>query len=136
MKKPTFKNDADAARFWETHEPMDYISDTTRVEPPRPPKSQAISLRLDPTILGLARRIARRKGIGYQTLLKMWITAAVSREIDRGVTEPAARMFLEWVATLPGVASPDNTFAPPDTSRYLSTPEIVEPSSAPQESEV
>ncbi len=109
MKKPIFKDDEEAARFWETHEPMDYMSETTLVEAPRPPKSQAISLRLDPTILGLAKRIARRKGIGYQTLIKIWITEAVSREMDRGVSEPMERILNAWAANLPSL---DTTSAP------------------------
>ncbi len=109
MTKPRFKNDEEAARFWEIHEPMDYISETSSVERPRPPKSQAISLRLDPTILGLVRRIARRKGIGYQTLIKIWITDAVSHELDSGLGRPIEHMFSAFAAALNSMASLDTT---------------------------
>ena len=134
MKKPRFKNDEEAARFWESHEPMDYISETRRVQTPRPPRSQAISLRLDPTMLGLTKRIARRKGIGYQTLLKIWITEAVSREIDRSLTGPLERILGDWITPVFEVASRDTTHTPLETPRYLSPPKIAELSSAEQES--
>ena len=124
MKKPTFKNDEDAARFWETHEPMDNISETTRVEPPLRPRSQAISLRLDPTILGLVKRIARHKGVGYQTLIKIWITAAVSLEMDKEIRQPVALAplaanLLDTAAA--AIAAP--VFTAPETHQLTSAEE-------------
>jgi len=128
MKKPTFRDDAEAARFWESREPLDYISETERVKTPRAPKTQAISLRLDPTILGLARRMARRKGIGYQTLIKIWITEAVGREVERGATHEmgsAFRVFTEHFI----IDTAHKTFSLPK----LLQPKSAEISSAPEE---
>lgn len=44
----------------------------------RPPK-QAISMRLDPRAIDRAKRLARRHGVGYQTLFRMWIMDGLSR---------------------------------------------------------
>jgi len=128
MKKPTLRDDAEAARFWESHEPLDYISETDRVKTPRAPKTQAISLRLDPTILGLARRMARRKGIGYQTLIKIWITEAVAREVDRGATREMDSLF-RFLADPFIIDTAHMTFSLPK----LLQPKSGEISSAPEE---
>ena len=128
MKKPTFRDDAEAARFWESREPLDYISETERVKTPRAPKTQAISLRLDPTILGLARRMARRKGIGYQTLIKIWITEAVAREVERGATHEMDSLF-RFLADPFIIDTAHMTFSLPK----LLQPKSAEISSAPEE---
>lgn len=128
MKKPTFRDDAEAARFWESHEPLDYISEADRVKTPRAPKTLAISLRLDPTILGLARRMARQKGIGYQTLIKIWITEAVAREVDRGATREMDSLF-RFLADPFIIDTAHMTFSLPK----LLQPKSAEISSAPEE---
>jgi len=48
--------------------------------PPKKEASQAISLRLQPSDIERAKRLATKKGIGYQTLLKMIIHEALERE--------------------------------------------------------
>jgi hypothetical protein len=45
------------------------------------PPSQPIKLRIPTADLALARELAARKGIGYQTLLKMFIHEALQREV-------------------------------------------------------
>jgi len=47
-------------------------------------KSVQIAIRLPETDLAQARQIAERKGIGYQTLLKMLLHEGLSREANRG----------------------------------------------------
>ena len=46
--------------------------------------SVQIAIRLPETDLAQARRIAERKGIGYQTLLKMLVREGLVREARRG----------------------------------------------------
>jgi predicted DNA binding CopG/RHH family protein len=46
--------------------------------------SVQIALRLPETDLAQARKIADRKGIGYQTLLKMLVHEGLGREARRG----------------------------------------------------
>jgi predicted DNA binding CopG/RHH family protein len=45
----------------------------------RPAKKQ-ISLRLDPEAIDKLKAIARRKGIGYQTLIRMWVMERLIQE--------------------------------------------------------
>jgi predicted DNA binding CopG/RHH family protein len=45
----------------------------------RLPKKQ-ISLRLDPEVIIQLKTIAARKGIGYQTLIRMWVMERLSQE--------------------------------------------------------
>ena len=47
------------------------------------PGSVQIALRLPETDLAAARKIAARKGIGYQTLLKMLLHEGLQREAQR-----------------------------------------------------
>jgi len=48
------------------------------------PASQRMEIRLPEADLAQARRIAERKGIGYQTLLKMLVREGLVREARRG----------------------------------------------------
>ncbi len=82
MKKiPKFKNDEEGARFWETHSFEDYYKDTKEAAikfVKRPKKS--ITIRLDPTDVKLVEEIAERKGLGYTSLLRMWIKEHLAKE--------------------------------------------------------
>jgi predicted DNA binding CopG/RHH family protein len=50
----------------------------------RKKKSTQIAIRLPETDIAQARKIAERKGIGYQTLLKMLLHEGLEREGRRG----------------------------------------------------
>ena len=78
---PELKTDQEAAEFWDTHSFADYAEDTELVEDVEfsPPLKQ-ISLRLAPSQIARLKRIAATKGIGYQTMLRMWITERVRQE--------------------------------------------------------
>jgi predicted DNA binding CopG/RHH family protein len=79
---PDFKSDEEAAEFWDTHSLADYWDDTQPAEDVefrlRPLKQ--ISLRLAPGQIERLKQIAARKGIGYQTMLRMWVTERVREE--------------------------------------------------------
>ena len=79
---PEFKSDEEAAEFWDTHSFADYIGDTTPIEGVtfRLPHLKQISLRLAPTHIDRLKRIAASKGLGYQTMLRMWITERAKQE--------------------------------------------------------
>jgi len=82
MKKiPKFKNDEEAARFWETHRFEDYSKDTKDAEIrfiKRPKKT--VALRLDPDDIKSVEEIAERKGLSYTSLLRMWIKDHLAKE--------------------------------------------------------
>ena len=76
-----FKNDEEAAKFWETHSFEDYYRDTKDAEIgfiKRPKKT--IAIRLDPDDIKSVEVIAKRKGLSYTSLLRMWIKEHLSKE--------------------------------------------------------
>jgi predicted DNA binding CopG/RHH family protein len=50
----------------------------------RKAKSMQIAIRLPEADIAQARKIAERKGVGYQTLLKMLVHEGLRRESQRG----------------------------------------------------
>ena len=98
MKKqiimPRFKNESQEADWWASREGRDFVkrrfaetkSNGTKAKGSSlvarlgKKNSVQISLRLPEAELRRARRIATRKGIGYQTLLKMLVHEGLERE--------------------------------------------------------
>jgi predicted DNA binding CopG/RHH family protein len=82
MKKiPKFKSDKEAAVFWQTHSFEDYFKDTTDsdigfVKKPK----KTIALRLDPNDIKTVEQLARKKGLSYTSLLRMWIKEHLTQE--------------------------------------------------------
>ena len=50
-------------------------------------KKRLLSLRLENRQVEDAKRIARRKGIAYQTLMRLWIQEGIEREKNRSGTD-------------------------------------------------
>lgn len=86
QKLPRFANEQEEAEFWNTHDATDYLDETEPVEmtfrDSRLPKKQ-ISLRLDPETIDSLKEVARKKGIGYQTLIRMWVVERLEHEYRR-----------------------------------------------------
>ena len=85
MKKskiPKFKTNKDEAEFWDRHETTKFLKELKPVSVKfSKPKMKLVSMRLpEPEIAGL-RRIAARKGIGYLTLIRIWVTERFFKEI-------------------------------------------------------
>ena len=83
---PKFKSEAQEAAWWDAN--ADFIAETFerakaegRVIRRPPTKSVAIRLPVDDIVR--ARRLAQQKGVGYQTLVKMLLHEALSREEKR-----------------------------------------------------
>lgn len=83
-KIPKFKNDKEAAKFWETHSFEDYYKNTKEAEIRfiKKPK-KTITIRLDPNDIKAVEKIAEFKGLSYTLLLRMWIKEHLSKEIKR-----------------------------------------------------
>lgn len=83
-KLPDFKkmSDAQIAEFWETHEVTEFTDDLMQVTETfvdvRPKKT--ISMRIDEKAINELRELASKKGIGYQTLMRMWIKERLAEE--------------------------------------------------------
>jgi len=91
-----FKSESDEADWWASREGRSFIKQKSAeavsvkkiegsplVARLNKTASVQIALRLPETDLAEARRIATRKGIGYQTLLKMLLHEGLQREARR-----------------------------------------------------
>lgn len=82
-KLPKFADEQEEAEFWATHDSTQYLDDSKAVEVTfedvRPRKTQ-ISLRLDAESIAKLRTVAKRKGVGYQTLIRMWVMERLAQE--------------------------------------------------------
>jgi predicted DNA binding CopG/RHH family protein len=71
---PVFANREDEARFWDTHSFADYWDEFKPVQVHFAKKlSDGITVRLDSDTLKKVRTLARDKGIGPTTLIRMWV---------------------------------------------------------------
>lgn len=81
-KLPQFVNEQDEAAFWDSHDSAEFLDETEAVDikfiDARPTKKQ-ISLRLDPLVIEQVKEIAHTKGMGYQTLIRMWVMEQVQK---------------------------------------------------------
>src|SRR5947207_3000651 len=92
---PIFANDDEDAGWWASPEGRQFLKQKAADSPRKPAKgsrlvarlnrkgSVQIALRLPEPDLQKARELATRKGIGYQTLLKMLVHEGLRREARR-----------------------------------------------------
>jgi predicted DNA binding CopG/RHH family protein len=71
---PDFKNYEEEAKWWETHNLADYQDEFEIVEAEFAKNlSHGLTIRLDPETLNKVRSLAKKKGLGPTTLIRMWI---------------------------------------------------------------
>lgn len=92
LRPPKFKNEAEEAAWWDSHSDQilrefEHVYGKKAVErilqektavPKRPP-TRPITLRLPVGDVERAQRLAARKGLGYQTLVKTLLREALDR---------------------------------------------------------
>ena len=86
-KIPKLTGEAEEAEFWGTHDSVHYLDDTQPAEVTfmdARPRKQPISLRIDPDAIDQLKDIASRKGMGYQTLMRMWVMERLEQETKTG----------------------------------------------------
>ena len=96
MKKlPKFKTEEEEARFWDTHSPLDYSGEFSEAKDPfefapsllkkvagrRQERKRQLTLRMGQRQIDLAKVIARYRGLGYQTLMRIWVIEGIRQEI-------------------------------------------------------
>lgn len=98
VRMPKFRNESEEADWWASAEGRAYIqkkakeaqamgtqfAGSTLVARLSKKSSTQIAIRLPGADIEEARKIAGRKGIGYQTLLKMIVHEGLQRESRRG----------------------------------------------------
>lgn len=79
---PRFASVQEEARFWQVHSPLDY-GGAFREEPAQPSgQLQAVlAVRFDRETVSLLRKLARAKGLGATTLLRLWTIERLKEEV-------------------------------------------------------
>lgn len=92
MKKlPKFKTEKEEANFWDIHSIVDYLEELEPVEFKLHPElvrklkkkreeKVKITMFLNKVHLEAAKRISAKKGIPYQTQLRLWIVQGINNE--------------------------------------------------------
>jgi len=86
MKKklPKFKSEAQERRFWLTHDSSEYLnwSEAEEVVMPKlKPSTRTISLRLPEPMLEELKVLANRRDVPYQSLLKLFLSERIDKEL-------------------------------------------------------
>lgn len=88
MKKlksiPRFKNEDEEAKFWATHDSTEYIDwSKAIINPSFPilkPSTKTITIRVPQALLDDLKRIANKKDVPYQSLVKVYLDEKVKEE--------------------------------------------------------
>ena len=81
---PLFRSEAEEARFWDTHDSTEFLGEFTPVTVtfPHPKPKVLVSVRLAKSDVVLLRHVASRKGIGYGSLIRMWLIERLVGELQ------------------------------------------------------
>ncbi|NCO65117.1 MAG: hypothetical protein COW32_07160 [Candidatus Aquicultor secundus] len=83
---PHFKNEEEEREFWKTHSVTEFLDDmedvTDEIIVTRP-KKRLLSFRIDDEVIERLQKLAQRKGIGYQTLMRVWVIERLEEEERR-----------------------------------------------------
>lgn len=85
-KPPKFKDEAAERKFWADHDSTEYVNwDSAKrvVLPNLKPSQKTISLRLPEMMLAALKRLANKRDIPYQSLLKMFLAERIEEETRR-----------------------------------------------------
>lgn len=73
---PKFKNYAEEARFWDTHDATDYLGEMKLEDIeflPRKKKEESVTFRIESKVKDRLEKIAHHKGVNVSSLTRMWI---------------------------------------------------------------
>lgn len=83
-KIPDFKSPEEEARFWDEHDSADYV-DWSKADkaifPNVKASTESISLRLPSPLLARIKELANEKDVPYQSLMKVYLSDQVKREL-------------------------------------------------------
>lgn len=83
-KLPTFRSEEEEAEFWAAHDLTEFDEDLEPADVRCVRPEQVITLRLSRADVEALRRAARRRGIGYTTLARMWLHERLELEAKGG----------------------------------------------------
>jgi predicted DNA binding CopG/RHH family protein len=90
---PEFKSEEEEALFWDTHDSTEYVENLETIEISISPElenkiltkrelKKPITLRLELNQIEAVKEIANKKGLPYQTLIRIWIVEGIRKEIS------------------------------------------------------
>ena len=80
-KIPKFKFEKDEAAFWDKHTAVEFLDELEEVKTEFPkPRKRPISLWMEEGRIQALKHIAGSKGIGYLTLVRMWVVERLNSE--------------------------------------------------------
>ena len=80
---PQFKNEQEEADFWAAHDTTEYFDINRPVEldlPNLKPTTKSITLRLPVSLLHKIKKIANKKDVPYQSLMKVFLDQKAQEE--------------------------------------------------------
>ena len=77
---PHFDSEEEESRFWSAHQ-LDGRLMQTSLHHPDVRESTTITLRFDPRMLSRIKRIARRRYLNYQSMIKQWLSERMENEM-------------------------------------------------------
>jgi predicted DNA binding CopG/RHH family protein len=77
---PSFETGEAEARFWEAHQ-VDPRLMQMSIHRSDVRESTTITLRFDPRMLSRIKRIARRRYLNYQSMIKQWLSERMEQEM-------------------------------------------------------
>jgi len=82
---PKFKNEAEEQKFWASHDSTEHV-DWSKAEKiifsNLKPSTESISLRLPSSLLASLKHLANSKDVPYQSLMKMYLSEKVQKELS------------------------------------------------------
>ena len=79
-KIPSFTSTNEEQRYWETHQASLTLLQASLTQSDTS-ESTTISLRIDPRMLSRIKRIARRRYLNYQSMIKQWLAERMEEEL-------------------------------------------------------
>ena len=88
---PAFRNEAAEARFWATRDLADFLDGTEAIDETielaphlerrirERTRKKLLTIRLEAWRIERAKRIAKKMGVPYQTLIRTWISEGIKR---------------------------------------------------------
>ena len=83
-KIPKFKNESEERAFWLSHDSADYVDwekGKKAIFSNLRPSLKSISLRLPESMIEELRLLANKKDVPYQSLLKMFLSERIEKEL-------------------------------------------------------
>jgi predicted DNA binding CopG/RHH family protein len=77
---PAFESDDAEVRFWKAHQ-VDPRLMQSSIHRADVRESTTITLRFDPRMLSRIKRVARRRYLNYQSMIKQWLSERMEQEL-------------------------------------------------------